>query len=123
VSANPWEDDDSDVPDDNLVLAQLATLLVPAVPVVEMKGEAYKAFMGEYTSVCQAVDQVHNHVRQIVGHHFANLRTELLQRLDQKSINSISTNGISSFRQQKLFLCANEKRPGAITVKKKRERR
>jgi hypothetical protein len=97
--SNPWDNDESDDPDDNLVLAQLAMPLVPAVPVAKRKGEAYEAFMSEYTSVCQTVDKVDDDVREMFGQHFANLRQELLQRLGQKRKNndvSSTTDGIAS---------------------------
>ena len=71
--SNPWDNDESDDRDDNLVLAQLATPLSPAVPVAKRKGEAYEAFMSECTSVCQAVDKVDD-LREMFGRHFANLR-------------------------------------------------
>jgi hypothetical protein len=97
--SNPWDNDESDNPDDNLVLVQLAMPLVPAVPVAKRKGEAYGAFMSEYTSVCQTVDKVDDDVREMFGQHFANLRQELLQRLGQKRQNnevSSTTDGIAS---------------------------
>lgn len=83
------DDEDSNIPISHLVAT-------PVVPPVKKNGEAFTAYLSQYSDVCNFVERVDDDMDRIFEKHLSSLRSEIL-RHQSKSKEATPNDSLASF--------------------------